>query len=298
MQAEQIAQHFHNLQSEMCALLDAADGQGHFESNLWQKSIGEGDTRVLQNGAIIEKAGLNFSFVQGEFTPRMEQILGEKGERYAATGISSILHASNPWVPTIHMNVRYFELNTGKAWFGGGIDLTPMYVSEEDAKEFHLALKRICDAYHPRFYTDFKAWADEYFFIPHRNETRGIGGIFYDRIEPKQEGLAMEDLINFSTDLARFYPVFYSGLMKKYGTKQYTEQQLDWQRHRRGRYVEFNLIYDRGTRFGLESDGNIESILVSLPPDVKWTYNHTPKAGSIEEKTIHYLTKGIDWISR
>lgn len=297
MNADKVSDIYQQLQDHICKKLDNADGKGRFEKHTWKKDVGFGHTCVMQNSAIIEKAGVNFSYVKGDFTPRMETILGEKGRHYAAAGISSIIHPSNPWVPIIHMNVRYFELDTGKSWFGGGIDLTPHYVIAEDVVQFHRKLKSICDKYSGRFYPEFKTWADNYFYIPHRKETRGVGGIFFDRIVPGGNNPDFEQLVAFTSDLSLAYPEIYAELMKKYGSKPFSDEHIKWQKLRRGRYVEFNLIYDRGTRFGLESDGNIESILISLPPDVSWMYNFRPKEGSMEQKTLKLLRKGIDWVN-
>ena len=260
-----------------------------------EKEIGSGLTRVMQNGSIIEKAGVNFSYVKGNFNENMAQLLGEKASKYEATGISSILHSGNPFVPTIHMNVRHFELDNGSAWFGGGIDLTPMYVNQEEARWFHQTLKDICDKYDISLYPGWKNWADDYFYIEHRQETRGIGGIFFDRIAVNNEA-DYEKMLALTADLAHAYPVIYAELMKNNGHKPYTEAEKKWQKIRRGRYVEFNLVYDRGTKFGLESEGNIESILVSLPAEVEWVYQHQPAAGSAEAKTLELLKKGINWV--
>jgi coproporphyrinogen III oxidase len=193
------------------------------------------------------------------------------------------------------MNVRHFALDNGSSWFGGGIDLTPMYVNPDEARWFHQTLKDICDQYDPSFYPAWKNWADDYFFIEHRNETRGIGGIFFDRIAvTNQEEL--EKMICLTSDLANAYPVIYAELMKNNGHRSFTEAEKHWQKIRRGRYVEFNLIYDRGTKFGLESEGNIESILVSLPAEVEWVYQHQPTSGSPEAKTLELLKKGVEWV--
>jgi len=293
---EDIARTYSDLQKNMCRILETADGKGKFTSIPWKKEIGGGDSLILENGKIIEKGAVNFSFVKGKFSPKMEQLLGEKAGEYAATGISSILHPVNPWVPIIHMNVRYFALNNGISWFGGGIDLTPHIIQPEDAISFHQTLKTICDKYNPRFYPDYKKWADDYYFLPHRNETRGVSGIFFDRLKPGEE-VSFEDLLNFTFDLANTYPEIYAGYMRKYGSKPFSEREKEWQNLRRGRYVEFNLIYDRGTKFGLESGGNTESILASLPTDASWKTNYIPQPGGYEEKTLNLLKKGIDWVN-
>ena len=257
-----------SLQEQACNKIEKSDGAGKFSKDSWEKDIGYGITRVLTRGNVIEKGAINFSKVAGPVSDKMAQALGVEAERFSATGISSIFHAKNPFVPTIHMNVRYFSMNNGVEWFGGGIDLTPIYVELEQARAFHKKLKEVCDKYHTSFYPDFKKWADDYFFLDHRNETRGVGGIFFDRQKPGEK-INIDQWIQFTTELAQLYSGVYSELMKENEHRSYTEQNSFWQKIRWGRYVEFNLIYDRGTRFGLESGGNTESILISLPPDVK-----------------------------
>lgn len=291
-----IAEKYKSVQSDICRILETADGKGKFEFNHWQKEIGGGISCVLQKGNIIEKGAVNFSFVKGKFTSQMEKMLGEKADEYAATGISSILHPVNPWMPIIHMNVRYFTLNNYVSWFGGGIDLTPHIILEEDAISFHRSLKETCDRFSPEFYPFYKKWADDYYFLPHRNETRGVGGIFFDRLKPGQEH-DLQALFQFTCDLAEAYPKIYASFMQKNGRRPFTEREKNWQNLRRGRYVEFNLIHDRGTKFGLESGGNTESILLSLPATASWQYNYTPEPGGFEENTLKQLKKGIDWLN-
>lgn len=293
---EQIADTFSQLQQEICSQLEKADGKGKFSNNRWEKNLGNGTTSVLENGAVIEKGAVNFSFVKGDFSERMERILGEKGTQYAATGISSILHPENPWMPIIHMNVRYFTLDSGVSWFGGGIDLTPHIIVPHEAAGFHQSLKETCDIFDNRFYPDFKQWADDYFYLTHRKETRGVGGIFFDRQRPFTPE-ELEKLFGFCVALAKKYPEIYIGFMNDNSLKKYTEREKRWQNLRRGRYVEFNLIHDRGTKFGLESGGNTESILVSLPATAAWEYNYQPVQGGFEEKTLRLLKKDVDWIN-
>ena len=295
MNVSKTAALYKNIQQTICSTLETADGTAKFSQDSWEKEIGSGLTCVMQNGSIIEKAGVNFSHVKGNFNENMAHLLGEKASKFEATGISSILHAGNPFVPTIHMNVRHFSLDNGSSWFGGGIDLTPMYVNPEEARWFHQTLKDICDKYDTSLYPAWKNWADDYFYIEHRHETRGIGGIFFDRIPVRNES-DLQKMIDLTSDLANAYPVIYSRLMKDNGYRQFTEAEKQWQKIRRGRYVEFNLIYDRGTKFGLESEGNIESILVSLPAEVEWVYKHLPAPESAEAKTLELLKKGIDWV--
>ncbi len=293
---QQIADTYRNIQQEICRTIEKADGKAKFSRNPWEKEIGGGMTAVLQNGAIVEKGAVNFSFVKGKFSPRMEKLLGEKAQNYAATGISSILHPHNPRVPIIHMNVRYFALDNGVSWFGGGIDLTPHIIEPEDAVSFHRSLKEICDRFDRHFYPEYKKWADDYYFLPHRDETRGVGGIFFDRLKPRTPE-EFEKFFRFTESLARQYPVIYAGFMQKYGNRTFSEREKRWQALRRGRYVEFNLIHDRGTKFGLESGGNTESILASLPADAAWEYNYSPTPGGFEEKTLQLLKKGVDWVN-
>jgi len=293
---EKIAESYKLLQEQICGKLEESDGKGKFTQDTWSNEIGSGITAVMEEGAVIEKGAVNFSFVRGPFTPKMETILGEKARTYAATGISSILHPENPHMPIIHLNVRYFALNNGISWFGGGIDLTPHIIEPEDAAMFHLSLKNTCDRFDKNFYPEFKQWADEYFFLPHRNETRGVGGIFFDRIKTGSEE-EFDKLLRFTESLAQLYPALYTGFIKKYREHFVSEREKTWQALRRGRYVEFNLINDRGTRFGLESGGNTESILSSLPSSATWKYNYTPPSGGFEEQTLQLLKKDIDWIS-
>ncbi|MCW3804718.1 oxygen-dependent coproporphyrinogen oxidase [Plebeiibacterium marinum] len=291
-----IAKLYKNLQNEMCQQLEIGDGKGVFKKSHWRKDIGSGVTGVMKDGAIIEKAGLNFSHVEGILTNQMKQSLGMEGRKYSATGISSIIHPGNPMIPIIHMNVRHFELDNGTCWFGGGIDLTPHYIQKTEAQWFHKKLHKLCNKYHNSFYPKYKAWADDYFFLTHRNETRGIGGIFFDRLQPRTED-EFETFLNFTIDIAKAYPELYCEIMDRKRHYTYSEKEKKWQKLRRGRYVEFNLIHDRGTRFGLDSGGNTESIFVSMPPLAEWEYDYTPNDGTPEKQTLTLLKKNIDWIN-
>lgn len=295
MNVNRTANIYKDIQQTICRTLEEADGTGRFTEDAWEKEIGSGLTCVMQNGSVIEKAGVNFSCVRGIFTENMATLLGENATTFAATGISSIIHSGNPFVPTIHMNVRYFNLDNGSSWFGGGIDLTPAYINPEEARQFHQTIKDICDRYNISFYPEWKTWADDYFYLLHRQETRGIGGIFFDRIQASDEN-DFKMMLELTSELVKSYPLIYSRLMKENGHKPFTEAQKKWQKIRRGRYVEFNLIHDRGTKFGLESDGNIESILVSLPAEVEWLYQYQPEPGSPEAQTQELLKKGIEWV--
>jgi len=293
---KQVSDIYAGLQKEICHNLEQTDGKAVFEENKWEKDIGKGITCVIRNGAVIEKGGVNFSFVEGKFNSQMERLLGEKANHYAATGVSSIMHPINPHVPVIHTNVRYFAFDNGTEWFGGGIDLSPHYIDVTEARNFHRELRDICDRYNLNFYPQFKKWADDYFFIAHRNETRGIGGIFFDRLKP-DANISFEQLLAFTTDVGRAYADLYAEIVNEKKDKIFTTEQKEWQELRRGRYVEFNLVYDRGTKFGFESNGNSEAILVSLPATASWEYNHEVKQGSDEYETLQLLKKDIDWIN-
>jgi coproporphyrinogen III oxidase len=215
--------------------------------------------------------------------------------QFYATGVSIVIHPHSPMVPIIHMNTRYFEMSNGTWWFGGGIDLTPHYVDAEDAKYFHTQMKAVCDNHHPSYYPEFKKWADDYFYLKHRQETRGIGGIFFDHLKA-ENGFTKEQRFEFVKDVGRAFAPTYAYFMKKNHTLPFTDEHKAWQYLRRGRYVEFNLVWDRGTKFGLETDGRTESILMSLPPQARWEYNHQPAPGSAEQQTLDALKKDIDWL--
>ncbi|TDQ79402.1 oxygen-dependent coproporphyrinogen oxidase [Sphingobacterium yanglingense] len=294
---EEIAESYQRIQDEICQALEALDGGAKFEEELWEREGGGGGrTRIIQNGNILEKGGVNFSAVHGKLPETIKKAFGVDSEDFFATGVSIVIHPNNPHVPIIHMNIRYFELNDEVRWFGGGIDLTPHYVQEDDARYFHQTLKDVCDRHKDSFYEEFKTWADNYFFIKHRNETRGIGGVFYDKLTPEKTGLSYDEIFAFSCDLGRAFAPLYTELVNRHRDKTYTAAEKDWQLLRRGRYVEFNLVYDSGTRFGLETNGRIESILMSLPAQANWFYNFTPTADSEEAKTISLLRKGVNWV--
>ncbi|GAA4512587.1 oxygen-dependent coproporphyrinogen oxidase [Sphingobacterium thermophilum] len=294
---EHIAETYQTIQDEITQALEALDGKAKFQEELWQREGGGGGrTRIIQNGNILEKGGVNFSAVHGKLPEPIKKSFGVDEDEFFATGVSIVIHPNNPHVPIIHMNIRYFELNDKIRWFGGGIDLTPHYVIEEDAKYFHQQMKTVCDKHHPTFYEEFKKWADNYFFIKHRNETRGIGGVFYDKLTPEKSGLSLEELFNFSCDLGRTFAPTYAELVNRHRHQSFTEKEKEWQLVRRGRYVEFNLVYDAGTKFGLETNGRIESILMSLPTQANWFYDYKVAAGSAEEKTLSLLKKDINWV--
>jgi coproporphyrinogen III oxidase len=291
-----ISEEFKKLQDRICDGLEYLDQNFRFKEDQWiREDGGGGRTRIIRNGRVIEKGGVAFSKVFGPVSDVMKKQLGLDGEEFLATGVSIVLHPRNPHVPIIHMNVRYFELNTGVYWFGGGIDLTPHYIVEDQAKEFHLGLKKICDKYDSSFYSRFKDWADDYFFIPHRNETRGIGGIFFDHIN-EQDGLSKERLFEFCLELGDAFVSLYNYHVELGVNKSFTENELKWRNLRRGRYVEFNLVHDRGTKFGLLTGGRTESILMSLPADASWEYNLHPSPGTTEFDTVSLLKKGLNWL--
>jgi len=294
---EEIATAYQTIQDEICAGLELADGLGKFEQEIWEREGGGGGrTRILQHGAIIEKGGVNFSAVHGKLPEPIKKAFGVSEEDFFATGISIVIHPNHPWVPIIHMNIRYFELSEEVRWFGGGIDLTPHYIISEDAQFFHQGLKKVCDSFNKTFYQEFKTWADNYFYIKHREETRGIGGIFYDRLSPKTANIAWDEIFEFSKALGRSFLPLYTELIARNRGKAFTQEHKDWQYQRRSRYAEFNLVYDAGTKFGLETNGRIESILMSLPPQANWVYNFVPTQGSLEAETLSLLKKDINWV--
>lgn len=295
MNKENIAAWFQQLQDNICKQLEDID-KGAFQEDLWERSGGGGGrTRVL-SGNIIEKGGVNFSAVHGETPPNILKALGLSSADFFATGVSIVMHPKSPMVPIIHMNVRYFEMSNGISWFGGGIDLTPHYIDKTDAQYFHRQLKTVCDKHHPTYYPAFKEWADNYFYLPHRDETRGIGGIFFDRLSANK-GITMEERYAFVQDVGNLFAPLYVHFLRKNKDLPYGEQEQAWQMLRRGRYVEFNLVWDKGTKFGLDTSGRTESILMSLPPQANWQYNFQPSEGSEEEKTTELLKKGINWVN-
>lgn len=293
MSREKVKEWYQHLQDEICLGLEKADGKAVFQEDLWQRPEGGGGrTRVIQEGNVFEKGGVNYSAVEGVLPLKIQKALGVQSDQFFASGVSIVIHPKHPLVPIIHMNTRYFEIEGETWWFGGGIDLTPHYVVEEDARFFHQQLADSCDQFDEQYYPKFKQWADDYFFIPHRNETRGIGGIFYDRLNDKEWG----QLFEFNKAVGSTFLKAYLPLVERNKEKTYTQDQREWQLIRRGRYVEFNLVYDKGTKFGLETNGRIESILMSLPTQVSWPYNYQVDTDSEEQKTLNLLRKGIDWV--
>jgi coproporphyrinogen III oxidase len=294
---EEIALIYQQMQDYICRGLEEGDGQGKFIEDKWERADGGGGrTRIFENGAIIEKGGVAFSAVHGPTPEKILSKLGLEQADFFATGVSIVLHPHSPMVPIIHMNIRYFEMENGIHWFGGGIDLTPHYIVPEDASYFHQRLKETCDAYDATYYPKFKNWADDYFYLKHREETRGIGGIFYDRLSADSDD-QFQSILDFSLALGRLFPEVYTYFMQKNSKLTFGPEQKAWQNLRRGRYVEFNLVWDAGTKFGLDTNGRTESILMSMPPQAEWTYMHQPKAGSQEEFTLNNLKKGKNWLS-
>ena len=279
-------------------VLEQLDGSSvKFIEDKWEHTSGGGGrTRVFQNGKVIEKGGVNFSAVEGTLPKMLQQELNLNEGEFSATGVSIVLHSTSPHIPIIHMNIRYFETSNGLFWFGGGIDLTPHYIVDDLAKKFHLKLKSICDKFDSKFYNDHKKWADDYFYIPHRQETRGVGGIFFDKLTEKNTLLSKNKLFDYVKDLGNHFVEIYSEQVNAGRLFSFTEDEKKWQLYRRGRYVEFNLVNDRGTKFGLQTSGRIESILMSLPENASWIYNFKAKEGSKEEYTLKKLVKGINWI--
>lgn len=288
------------LQDQITTAIEALDGQATFQEDLWQRAEGGGGrTRVIENGAVFEKGGVNISGVHGQLPESMQRYLNVEDAAFFACGLSLVLHPKNPMVPTVHANWRYFELydqnnNIADQWFGGGLDLTPYYLFEEDIRHFHQTCKAACDRHDPQFYADYKKRCDQYFWNTHRNEARGVGGLFFDYLKADQR--PMDQWYAFVTDVADNFLLAYRPIVEKRKNQPYTDQHRNWQEIRRGRYVEFNLVHDKGTLFGLKTNGRIESILMSLPPKVQWQYDHTPAEGSPEEALVDCLQHPKDWV--
>ncbi len=294
---EDITNWFKGLQDSICQSLENIDGRGLFLEDNWDREEGGGGrSRVIKHGNLIEKGGVNFSAVSGPTPTKILDALSLPEADFFATGVSIVLHPENPWVPIIHMNVRYFEMSNGVWWFGGGIDLTPHYIFKERAKNFHLKLKSSCDRHSPEYYPKFKQWADNYFYVKHREETRGIGGIFFDRLNDSN-GKSKAEQWKFVQDIGETFMPAYREAVSDLREKPWTDLDKNWQKLRRGRYVEFNLVHDKGTKFGLDTNGRTESILMSLPPEASWIYDYKPET-DLQKETQNYLKKGgIDWVN-
>jgi coproporphyrinogen III oxidase len=297
--------HFvYNLQDKICKALEEVDGKAVFKEDDWQRAEGRGGggkTRVIANGNVFEKGGVNTSVVYGHVTDKMRKHLNMDGAKWFACGLSLVIHPYNPFVPTVHCNYRIFELydendNLSDGWFGGGTDLTPYYLFEEDAKHFHQTYKDVCDKFDPSFYPTFKQECDNYFVNSHRNkESRGIGGIFYDHQRPDEKH-ELSFWMDFGKACGNAFIDAYLPIVNTRKDMSFTEAHKHWQEIRRGRYVEFNLVHDRGTLFGLKTHGRTESILMSLPPTARFEYNYQPEEGSEEDKLLQVCLHPREWV--
>ena len=284
---------YRGFQQRFAAGIENVDGSAEFVSDVWDRpGGGGGDTRILSDGAHIEKAAVNFSAVHGETPKKLSERMAAIGERFYATGVSIIVHPRNPYAPTFHANLRYFESDDGRAWFGGGADLTPYYLFKEDARHFHQVLRDACDRHPVADHAGWKRSCDEYFHLPHRGEARGIGGLFFDHLTDD-----LDAVWSFQQDLADHLLDAYAPILQRRIDTPFGERETTWHRIRRGRYVEFNLVWDRGTKFGLETGGRTESILGSLPPHASWVYDHEPEPGSAEAELLA-MVRGAprDWV--
>jgi coproporphyrinogen III oxidase len=303
-------EYIHDLQNRICTALEEVDGTAKFVEDKWEREEGGGGkTRVIANGAVFEKGGVNTSVVFGDVTDAMRKGLGIDGNKWFAAGLSLVIHPLNPLVPTVHCNYRMFEVYKGEnssniqqggsradRWFGGGTDLTPYYLFEEDAKHFHQTYKNVCDRFDPSFYPEFKRTCDNYFVNTHRgNERRGIGGIFYDHLRADEKH-DVNFLVSFGKGCGDAFTEAYLPIVEKRKNLPYTKENKYWQEIRRGRYVEFNLVHDRGTLFGLKTNGRTESILMSLPPTVRFEYDYKPERGSEEDGLLQVCLKPRDWV--
>jgi coproporphyrinogen III oxidase len=293
------ARYFEGLQRHICTVVEELEGHGggkaRFCEDRWEHpSGGGGITRVLSDGAVFEKAGVNFSEVRGSFSEQLAASMPGKGTAFAATGISVVIHPRNPHVPTVHANFRHICKGSGEeraAWFGGGSDLTPYYPRREDVIHFHRIWKEVCERHTVADYQRFKKWCDEYFYLPHRGEARGVGGIFFDYLTNP-----LAEVFDFVRDAGDHFLSAYVPVVQRRLEEPFSDKERRWQLIRRGRYVEFNLLYDRGTMFGLKTFGRVESILMSLPLQVMWGYNEVPTPGSLEAELLEFL-KPRDWVS-
>ena len=298
---EQVEKYLLNLQNDICEEFGGLDTKSSFDKDVWEREDGRGSgiTRVITNGSLFEKGGVNFSIISGDKMPKSATELRPElaGRKYTALGISLVLHPENPFIPTTHANVRFFIAENEEEeplwWFGGGFDLTPYYGFEEDAIHWHKIARKACEPFGEKVYEKYKKWCDNYFYLSHRDEQRGIGGLFFDDLN---EG-GFDSCFEFMKSIGNHFVEAYKPIVLKRQETPYNEKQKDFQLYRRGRYVEFNLVQDRGTLFGLQSGGRTESILMSLPPKVKWIYQFNISANSEEEKLTNYYLKPRDWIS-
>ncbi len=297
-----VKQFLMTLQDEICSQLEKVDGKASFEEDAWQRQrserlAGGGRTRVMTNGAVFEQGGVNFSHVTGEEMPASATAHRPElaGRRFEAMGVSLVMHPHNPYVPTSHANVRFFiaekEGEEPIWWFGGGFDLTPFYPFELDCVDWHQSAKTLCAPFGDQVYPEHKAWCDKYFFLPHRNETRGVGGLFFDDLN--QWGF--EQSFAYMQAVGRGFTEAYLPIVERRKTTAYGMRERQFQLYRRGRYVEFNLVFDRGTLFGLQSGGRTESILMSMPPMARWEYGYQPEPGSAEAELYEHYLKPREW---
>lgn len=298
MNIDKVSDYLSQLQNDACARFQALDG-GQFKEDPWQHAGGGGgNSRVLENGAVFEKAGVNFSRIRGDQLPAaaLAKRTEWSGNRFEAVGISIVLHPQNPYVPTAHCNLRFFVLHSDdgepKWWFGGGYDLTPYYPFAEDVIAWHRAAHAACSTFGADVYPEFKHWCDKYFYLHHRNETRGIGGIFFDDLNR----WGFDCTFDFIRAVGESFVNAYGDIVSRRRDTEYGDRERAFQLYRRGRYVEFNLVYDRGTLFGLQSGGRCESILMSLPPQVKWQYGWEPEPGTAEHALYRDYLKPRDWL--
>jgi coproporphyrinogen III oxidase len=296
---EQVKKYLIDLQQTICSEIELLDGGTVFEQDHWSRDDqrGDGISCIISNGNVFEKGGVNFSIIRGDKMPKSASALRPEleGRQYTALGVSLVLHPDNPYIPTAHANVRFFVAEEqGKDpiwWFGGGFDLTPYYGFDEDAVHWHETAKKACIPFGKDVYPKYKKWCDDYFCLTHRNEQRGIGGLFFDDLNGD-----FEECFDFMKSVGSHFTEAYIPIAKKRINTTFSEKEKDFQLYRRGRYVEFNLIYDRGTLFGLQSGGRTESILMSLPPKAQWSYQYKIEVGSEEEKLTSYFLKPRDWI--
>ena len=296
----QVKKYLVQLQESICSDLESLDGRAIFEIDRWTKEDGSGSgiTSVICDGNVFEKGGVNFSIVQGNKMPKSASALRPEleGRKYTALGVSLVMHPENPYIPTVHANVRFFVAEeSGKKpiwWFGGGFDLTPFYGFDEDVVHWHTTAKKACLPFGEKVYSQYKKWCDDYFYLEHRNEQRGIGGLFFDDLN---EG-GFDRCFEFMKSVGDHFSEAYLPIVIKRKDTPYGEKERNFQLYRRGRYVEFNLIYDRGTLFGLQSGGRTESILMSMPPEVKWSYQFQVEKDSEEGKLYNHYLKPKEWI--
>ncbi|HKJ47490.1 MAG TPA: oxygen-dependent coproporphyrinogen oxidase [Christiangramia sp.] len=298
---EKFYRYIQELQDKITSKIEEIDGKARFQEDIWKRDEGGGGrTRVIENGDVFEKGGVNISAVYGPLAPAMQQYFKVGDVDFFACGLSLVLHPKNPMVPTVHANWRYFEMYDKDGtvidqWFGGGQDLTPYYLFEEDAEHFHKVSKSACTPHGFSLYTEYKKKCDEYFWNSHRDEARGIGGLFFDYLKGDSH-MKIEDWYDFVTDVGNSFLDAYVPIVERRKSLSYTSKNRTWQEIRRGRYVEFNLVHDKGTLFGLKTNGRIESILMSLPPHVQWVYDHHPEEGSPEAKLLEVLRAPRSWV--